>query len=280
MGQPLKALLRLTPGVSSRSGLRIEGIDMEDWTTMLTIRDADSDAAVGRWVRLCKGAYKADVGYVLKQENWGGVTVLLVPRLPPASEASHKRKRSSSSFPPALFNPDDHIGATRLDNGSYLYKGSKYEHGLLLQQYDCHSFSSTGIDLPQALFAQFYTSNHPQLRNAIYPRPGHWVFTEGEPIRVSSTGKQGIFKSGADYHAEVEYIKGEGIGSVAWLDLRKDVAIGDFVEVTSGIWHGTQGWVDHLDGDVVSVVKKSTTDRPDNVEVCYNFLTAYSVDSQ
>jgi len=74
MNEDLIHHLRLSPGVvRCNAGIIREQVDFEDWTKVLSQHDSDthSNLAVGDWVRVCKGTYKGDVGYVTAVENWG-----------------------------------------------------------------------------------------------------------------------------------------------------------------------------------------------------------------
>jgi len=126
MNEHINRLLKLTPGiVSHRTGIIREQIDFQDWTKMLTMNDIKTDVDVGRWVRVRKGTYKGDIGYVIASESWG-VHLLLVPRLPPPNIASSslKRKRSAIALEPALFdaNTIERVYGTpaiKQDDGTY-----------------------------------------------------------------------------------------------------------------------------------------------------------------
>ena len=75
---------------------------------MLTMSDPQTSIAVGKWVRVCKGTYKGDVGYVSAVEGWGGASLLLVPCLAPPclpGTSSSKRKCSNPLPVPELFDP-------------------------------------------------------------------------------------------------------------------------------------------------------------------------------
>jgi len=67
------------PGiVCHQTGIIQEKIDFQDWMKMLTMHNPETNVDAGRWVQVCKGTYKGDVGYVLASEPWG-VHLLLVP---------------------------------------------------------------------------------------------------------------------------------------------------------------------------------------------------------
>jgi hypothetical protein len=61
----------------------------------------------GQWIRVRKGVYKGDLGFVTDVEAWGA-KVLVVPRLKtptPQADISLKRKRTAIKPEPRLFDP-------------------------------------------------------------------------------------------------------------------------------------------------------------------------------
>jgi hypothetical protein len=89
------SLLSLTPGIIlKRSGVVRQLIDPSDWVKLLTMQDPISVANAGQWIRVRKGVYKGDLGFVTRVEAWG-TEVLVVPRLKtptPQADTSLKRK--------------------------------------------------------------------------------------------------------------------------------------------------------------------------------------------
>jgi transcription elongation factor len=55
---------------------------------------------------------------------------------------------------------------------------------------------------------------------------------------------------------EVDLATGEGIINVPWFDLRKDVKVGDFIEIKGGSFRGQAGWVKVVEGPVVHIVEQ------------------------
>jgi hypothetical protein len=85
MNKDLVRHLRLSSGVVRRNvGIIWEQVDFVDWTKVLSQHDSatNSDLAVGDWVWVLKGTYKGDTGCVAAVENWGGISLFLVPCLP------------------------------------------------------------------------------------------------------------------------------------------------------------------------------------------------------
>lgn len=262
MNEHMNRLLKLTPGiVSRRTGIIREQIDFQDWTKMLTMNDIETDVDVGRWVRVRKGTYKGDIGYVIASESWG-VRLLLVPRLSPPNLASSslKRKRSAIAPEPALFNAniiESVYGtpAVKLDDGTYRFRGNIFSDGLVVKKLDFHSISLTSIFMPTSSFFLFQQSRHPTILAARFPRPLEWIFDEGERVLISSSNKLGVIKSVAAETAEIDLVGGEGIISVPWNELRKHIVVGDFVEVLSGPLRESTGWVEGVEGETVHVIQ-------------------------
>lgn len=260
MNEALQELLKLTPGVYHRqTGVIRQQINFEDWTKLLTSTD---DVKIGRWVRVRKGKYKGDTGFASSLKPWGGVEILLIPRLPPPplGASGLKRKRANSPVEPTLFCPESvkriyGIEPVKEEDGVYSFDGQHFEYGLLRKTFDPCSISTTSISIPTSLLALFQRSRHPAISPSKYPRPSEWIFEEGEHVRLVDSTQQGLLQAIQPDFAEVDFTSGEGVKPVPWYQLRKCIVPGDFVEATSGVLRGQTGWVDGVDGDIVSMVK-------------------------
>jgi len=197
MNTDVVRLLRVTPGIVCRRGEIAckESVDFDDWTKMLTMHDASTEAGVGQWVRVVRGPYKGDVGLISAIESWGGVTLLLVPRLAQSHPLSSKRKRGGLLPDPNLFDPKAFIGTdapVAQTEGKYRFRGLTFEYGLLVQQFDMHSISSKLVTIPSRILSLFRASGHPTLHTALLPKPVEWTFQEDEKVVVKSSGKHGL----------------------------------------------------------------------------------------
>jgi hypothetical protein len=102
-------------------------IDMAEWTMLLDMDD-ERYPSVGDWVTVRCGLYKGDVGYVQSVENWGEVSLLLVPRLPPppmVDSSSRKRKRSGTRTDPRLFTKEMQVGIAKNHDITRIYESTK-----------------------------------------------------------------------------------------------------------------------------------------------------------
>jgi len=265
MNEDLRKLLKLTCGIVQREnrGILCEEIDFAEWTTTLKFTH---NVEVGKWVRVTKGTYKGDVGYVLRFETSGEVSLLLVPRLPGplplGQSSSKKRKRSIPPPEPKLFNcnatqethrnpnynPDDPTNIIPSEDpippeDYFVHDGNHFEHGLIVKSYTIHSLSTVAVSIQSKTFTHFRMSGHPLILASKLPKPIEWIFEEGEKVLITASGKQGtVHKVEAD-GVEVELDNGEGKVKVGWLYVNKVCINGDYVEVLSGMHKGQSGWI-------------------------------------
>jgi transcription antitermination factor NusG len=283
MNEHMNRLLKLTPGiVRHQTGIICEQIKFQDWTKMMMMCDHETDVNVGSWVRVRKGTYKGDIGYVVALEPWG-VRLLLVPRLPPPrlTGSALKRKCSTPTPEPTLFDPVtiERIYGTpaiEYDDGTYQFNGRIFEEGLIVIELDLHSVSLASVSMPTAHFFLFQQSRHPTLLSAKFPRPSEWSFDEGERVRVSSSGKLGVVKTVTTDTAEIDLADGEGVTSVTWTNLRKYIVINDFVEIVSGPLREQTGWVEGTDGETVHVVELISAEKLKDNAQDYHIKVAFA----
>ena len=64
------SFLNSTPGIiRKQSGVVRQNIDPSDWVKLLTMQDPTSVVEAGQWIRVLKGAYKGDLGFVTRVES-------------------------------------------------------------------------------------------------------------------------------------------------------------------------------------------------------------------
>ena len=273
-------LLQTAPGLRTGAGILKHQISSSDWRKLQTMKVSGTadpkPPAIGSWVTIKKGIYHGDAGFVLGVKSWGGVSVLLIPRLPlyPDDVKASKRKRAKTQVlqDPKLFDavwaernwlqPDEQ-GTSRNDqpqhltkrgNETYLFLHNVYEYGLLRKSYDLRSISPPLSALPSKCATLFHASNHPALRKATFPRPIEWTFVEGDRVVAktasedSSTTSKGMLVAIHPHYAEVSLDAGfEHIVNIPWCNLHKDFQISDHVRVTSGLIQGTTGWITEIE---------------------------------
>lgn len=271
-------LLERTPGIiRTRHGLVRDGIDISEWTKMLTMKTPNINVKLNDWARVEKGAYKGDAAFVVAIQPWG-VEALLLPRLhPPVADPSRKRKRSRIPPPSRLFDPVEfhrifHVEPRNQGNGTYTAKGYTFEHGLLRKRFDFHSVSATSVDIPIDIFQIYKHCEHPRIEESNFPRPREWVFEEGERVRVPSLKETGtILAIGAnDLEVDLEF---SGVHSFSWYQVQKDINVGDFVKILSGQYFERTGWVVSVMGQHVSIMEERTTSNAMNaLEAHLNLL--------
>ena len=257
------SLLNFTPGiVQKQSGVVHQEIDPSDGVKLLTMQDPMTVVKASQWVRVCKGVYKDDPGFVTCVEAWGA-QVLVIPRLKtptPQVAASLKRKRSATKPEPMLFDPTTFSSVFQRQaklhhNGIYTSHGLVFDHGLLRLDLDLHSISLNSTGVPSQILGLFKLSSHPSLTGSKFPRPEEWIFEEDERVTVCSSEKGATIAAVTSTHLEVDLATNEGIVVVSWYDVRKVFSAGAFVSVTSGPLRGTMGWVERITDDTVSLLE-------------------------
>ena len=252
-------LLSSTPGIiRKQSGVVRHAIDPCDWVKLLTMKDPTTVVKACQWVRVRKGAYEGELGFVTHVEAWGA-RVLVVPRLKaptPRAATSLKRKRTPIKPEPSLFDPVTFSTMFQREpklqyNGSYTSRGLVFHHGLLQLNLDLHSISLNSARIPSRILGLFKLSSHPALIGSSFPPPEEWTFEEGERVFLVSSEKEGRIAAVEYTHLEVDLATNEGTEIVSWYNVRKVFYAGDFVSVTSGPSRGTLGWVERIADDTV-----------------------------
>ena len=158
MTPTFQRLLSLIPGVISPNHGPIKFfIDVLDRVGVITLpKLVKAHFEVGHWARVLRGLYKDDIGLVASIETWG-VSLLLVPHLPPAwddrdlTTANRKRKRRQQTFrpPPALFNAFQFVtsrGGSFVmllhEEPRYTIRSRLFECGLIWGAFNYHTMIS------------------------------------------------------------------------------------------------------------------------------------------
>jgi hypothetical protein len=221
---------------------------------------------IGKWAQVNKGLYKGDVGLVVGVKQWG-VELLLIPRLNPRVPSATnplKRKRTPTRPQMSLFNPDlsYNFDAKLQADGFYKCGQLIFEHGLLRKSYDVHSLSSPVVNIPSISIFLFQQSQHYSIPST-FPNPKEWIFEEGELVNIlkADTTEPGVITAVNPDFLEVDLrnihsTEPLGVVAVGWYNVRKAVAVGNFVEINSGNHKGTTGWVVEVNDDTVHIVSK------------------------
>ena len=257
------SLLNFTPGIiRKQSGIVHQIIGTSDWVKLLTMQDPKTVVRAGQWIRVRRGVYKGDLGFVTHVEAWGA-QVLVVPRLKtptPQAAPSLKRKRTAIKSEPRLFDPATFSSLFQREaklhhNGTYTSRGLVFDHGLLRLDLDLHSISLNSTGVPSHILGLFKLSSHPSLTGHDFPRPEEWIFEEGEQVTVSPSEKEAKIAAVKPTHLEVDLATNEGTVAISWYNVRKVFSAGAFVSVTSGPLRGTMGWVERIADDIVYLLE-------------------------
>jgi hypothetical protein len=275
MNKDLGKLLTITPGIiRDRCGLVYQCIERSEGLKVLNMA-----MQIGQWVKVRRGIYKGDVGHVMTTQD-SSVQLLLVPRLPsPKAIGTHIQTHPT----PALFDHETAkqvYGAepVRINENVYSFQGKTFEHGLIVKEFPLNSVSTTVSSMPIHLFDLFRESLHPNLKacETTFPKPSEWCFAEGDEVYIRDESFPPSYKSGTISLLQtdsVDLATKEGIMNVPWLDIRKVIREGDYVEITGGMYQGQTGWVvttqnyHHLVTIILQFEEKETL-LSDGMEVC------------
>jgi hypothetical protein len=147
---------------------------------------------LGKWVKVRRGIYKGDVGYVLSVAA-SEVHLLFIPRLAPLDASHSKRKRLQTSLTLKLFKLETvkqyyTIEPRHIHENIYSVGNNRFEHGLIVRSYSFNSVSTGVSTMPWELYCLFRASGHPELisHKSSFPRPSEWNFSEGEEIYIEN----------------------------------------------------------------------------------------------
>jgi len=207
--------------------------------------------------------YKGDLGYIKELLPWGGVRLLMVPRLPPPDRSSKKKKDKwpySTAPPPlGLFDPlaikKIHNMVPKKTENTYFFNSDQFEDGLLVKDFGASAMSSASVFISTEAHTFFLQSPHPSIleskqRNT-FPNPGELVQAlsdEGKGIRL------GHVRNVDSMYAEVE-LKSGILLNLDWYNIEKYIGVGDFVEVVRGVYRGRTGFVNCVDGSDISIIE-------------------------
>jgi transcription elongation factor SPT5 len=120
------------------------------------LRMSEFDAFASDWVRVKRGLYRHDLGFVLGHENFSSsVTFAVVPRLsynPDSTHAKTGTKRQASPTRPsqALLDVDrarrlGKVQGSRSRKGYLKFQGMYFHGGLLIRQHSVHDLIAKGV---------------------------------------------------------------------------------------------------------------------------------------
>jgi len=156
--------------------------------------------SVGDWVTVHHGLYKGDVGSILSVENWGQVTLLLIPHPPPPPEvgpsSSKGKRKQSGTCPNSTMFTWEVLDNVLLTHSITQYKqeddrtkmtcvllGHTFENSL-----ECRTFNLSAISLTVSMSNDtlflFQCALHPKTKHTTFPCPLEWKFSEGECVFV------------------------------------------------------------------------------------------------
>lgn len=233
--------------------VEVQRIAMEDWQAII---NPGERLKAGQWVRVLRGAYSRDIA-VIEYVGRAHIYLLVVPRI--ATDGSRKkRKASTKSYTPHLFDPTKVYGGARLtedpnrnqDTGCYKLHGQEFVLGGLLRiSADRMSISTRDLYTFGEVATEFQLSKLPESWKRRMPLPVEWRFEVKEKVLVKNEGKKAVITEVFEFDdgqkgACIEMGSNQGATALRCQQLQKIFEIGDFVECLGGVNAGRKGWVE------------------------------------
>ena len=247
-----------TPGGS----FVIDVVDVQDRPLLLDmdLNGLQSSIKCYSWVRIKRGIHKGDLALVRDVDKHSLMCeIYVVPRL------AYDGKRKRSQRPPqVLFDAEraEHAFKSKVEirNQGRFFRGKLYHCGLLLAEYHMSKLTGEGVNATVEELQHFRSLPHwDGAQEFISP------IRVGVKVRVVS----GSFKGGWGTTMEIKetsvrlFWQGDehDIREVLTRDIRKLFHLGDFVQVLYGPHRGAQGFIVHLEADLVVLYKQNAAIR-------------------
>ncbi|KAH9476619.1 Transcription elongation factor SPT5 [Psilocybe cubensis] len=308
MDQPMIDLIKRSPGIIVKTtDVLLSPIDKNEAQQLLYMGGDITNLSVGKWLKVKRGVYKGDVGFVVSKGSWG-VSMLMIPRYEYVStktKSSRKRKTYTAVPAPKLFDPtglrNSHLYIESGRASVYRVGDLIFEHGLARVDYDPRHVASCREGLSYVTYTSFCMSGHPALHHAPIPKPKEWIMRTMEWVVMRSTGWLGviaqadddnmvdvdIYNKGCDHDETGQHYNETEIHRVdttttqllttirtVWSDILKHFEIGDYVGVDAGVNAGRSGWVVDIKGDEIQLIDKQGTTKDQQINTADSMLEA------
>ncbi|KAJ3979244.1 hypothetical protein F5890DRAFT_1558988 [Lentinula detonsa] len=238
----------------------------EAWQCLRIHNGVDDEQvfSLGRWVEICSGRYKGDVGvtlgtsFVLRSCDSGTAeTPAIGSRRLTVMRGDHSlaNERNMSSTR-RVSNEDQHLFTEPSDcdvSGKYYVHSrlGRFEYGLLVKRLNALKLKLTGHVKPE-LRKLFFESEHPVVRRRPMPLPEFWKFETGDVVSIEDSEAIGTVETVLPSTCEV-HTENTGLLSVPTWKLRKRIVPGDYIKVLAGEYVDQTGHEIAFSVDVNSV---------------------------
>jgi Early transcription elongation factor of RNA pol II, NGN section len=244
-------------------------VPISERVQLLEMRNTDV-VAFGHWVRIKKGAYKKDLGFVTDMDSFTSrVRLWVIPRLSYSDIKRTRYTRSDQSlFDPdrarTVFGPD--TVQQRIDR--FKFQGKVFKHGLLERVLALNDLTTKNVHPTYDELRLFSESLgfDKALKHRWNTDYAAATLCINDRVRVISGEQKGFLGTIVDKHENTVQVQlrkepdaritfeDEPLLDLLACQVSKSFKVGDYVEVRDGFWAGSRGYVLGICDSVLKVL--------------------------
>jgi ribosomal protein L24 len=247
-------------------------------------RKADISMRLHSWVRVRRGLYRNDIGYVLAC-NQTSSDLLLVPRQRPyddidehdVPEVKAQKRRERKLFDPTVAKNAAHsVLPFNTRAGIFRCNDVFYHRGLMRRTFPNDAFEVIGLPHPDDIALHAEAQVDPDLIHRTYLSFSYQFWKEGDLVRIRVGSFEGeratIVAVTLDEGSAKVSLGDSSVYDVPLADLCRLFRGGDTVKVLAGVHRGYLGTVIAVAEDTVTLLLDKTMEVVSKMQSCQVFL--------